>query len=190
MTSSDKLHTQIQSYIKKLETFADRLWYAPLIGILAALDNFIIIIPNDGILVASSMLIPKRWVLFAVSITIGSTIGAMALSYAVKAGGLPWVLHYYPDIDNSFMWTWTSNFFDKYGLLVVFAVALSPIMQQPVIILSALAKTPYLELAIVIFVGRLIKFLIMSYLGSHSPQLLKRLWGMKGELKDVGIKIE
>lgn len=190
MTSSDRLHSKIQLYIKKLEQFADRIWYAPFIGILAALDNLIIIIPNDGILVASSMLIPKRWVLFATSVTIGSTIGAMALSYFVKIEGLPWVLEYFPEMDQTFIWTWTSTFFDKYGLAVVFAVALSPIMQQPVIILSALANTPYSQLAAVIFLGRFLKFLLMAYLGSHSPRLLKKFWGMKSELKDVGIKLD
>jgi hypothetical protein len=63
-------------------------------------------------------------------------------------------------------------------------------MQQPVIIHSALANTPLPELAAVIFAGRFIKFNIMAYLGSHSPRLLKKMWGMKGELKDAGIKIE
>ncbi|MCM2349440.1 MAG: hypothetical protein NDI69_05415 [Bacteriovoracaceae bacterium] len=63
-------------------------------------------------------------------------------------------------------------------------------MQQPVIILSALANTPLIDLAAVIFAGRFLKFNLMAYLGSHSPRLLKKMWGMKDELKDVGVKIE
>jgi membrane protein YqaA with SNARE-associated domain len=190
MTFSQKLHTRIKAYVQKLEQFADRAWYPPLIALLSALDNLVVIIPNDGILVASSMLVPKRWAIFALSISIGSTIGALTLGFLVEHQGLPWVLEFYPGLDETQMWIWTDEFFDKYGLYVVFAVGASPLMQQPVIILAALANTPLIELAAVIFVGRFLKFNLMAYLGSHSPQLLKKMWGMKGELKDAGIKIE
>jgi membrane protein YqaA with SNARE-associated domain len=190
MSMSDRLHLKIQTYVHKMEQFADRSWYPALIGLLSALDNLIVIIPNDGILVASSMLVPKRWMIFALSISIGSTLGAIALSLLVEHHGLPWVLEFFPEIDKSQVWIWTESFFNKYNLLVVFAVGVSPLMQQPVIILSALANTPLPELTAAIFAGRFIKFNIMAYLGSHSPRLLKRIWGMKGELKDAGIKIE
>lgn len=190
MAISEKLHTKIQTYVQKLEQFADRAWYPPFIGLLSALDNLIVIIPNDGILVASSMLVPKRWAMFALCISIGSTLGAVALSFVVEHQGLPWVLEFFPGLDKSQMWIWTEQFFDKYGLFVVFAVGASPLMQQPVIILSALANTPLPELAAVIFAGRFLKFNLMAYLSSHSPRLLKKMWGMKGELKDAGIKIE
>lgn len=190
MGITEKLHAKIQVYVQKLERFADRAWYPPFIGLLSALDNLIIIIPNDGILIASSMLVPKRWAIYALSISIGSTFGAIILSLVVENQGLPWILEFFPQIDQTQMWLWTEEFFDKYGLIVVFAVGASPLMQQPVIILSALANTPLPELAAVIFAGRFIKFNILAYLGSHSPRLLKRIWGMKGEMKDAGIKIE
>lgn len=190
MKSSEKLHNKIQSYVQKLEQYADRIWYPPLIGILAALDNLVIIIPNDGILVASSMLAPKRWAIFAICISIGSTVGAVALSLLTEHQGLPWILEFFPGIDQTRTWMWTESFFDKYGLYVVFVVGLSPIMQQPIIILSALAHTPLGEQTAIFFAGRFIKFNLMAYLGSHSPKLLNKIWGIKGDLKDAGVKIE
>lgn len=190
MKITDKLHAKIRTYVQKLEQFADRLWYPPLIGLLSALDNLIIIIPNDGILIASSMLIPKRWAIFAISVSIGSTIGAVALSAVVEHQGLPWILEFYPGINTTAMWLHTEKFFDQYGLLVVFAIGASPIMQQPVVILAALANTPLYKLAATIFAGRFIKFMVMAYLGSHSPRLLKKIWGIKDELKDAGIKVD
>lgn len=185
-----KLHEKIRSYVTRLEKFADRSWYPPLIGILAALDNLVIIIPNDGILVASSMLIPKRWLIFAICVAIGSTVGAMILSSLVQFHGLPWILDFYPGINESEMWNLTEKFFDEYGLLLVFAIGASPIMQQPVIILAGLANTPLPILAAAIFAGRMLKFTIMAYLGSHSPKLLKKIWGLKDELNDAGVKID
>jgi membrane protein YqaA with SNARE-associated domain len=190
MKATDKLHALIREYSQKLEKFADRFWYPPLLALLAALDNLIIIIPNDGLLIASSMLIPKRWATFALCVSIGSTIGALTLSSIIEYQGLPWILDFYPSIDKSEMWLFTEKFFGQYGLLVVFAIGISPLSQQPVIILAALANTPMLEFTAVIFASRFIKFMIMAYLGSHSPRLLKKLWGMKDELKDAGVKVD
>lgn len=186
---TDNLHARINALVARLQKFADRIWYAPLIGLLAALDNLVIVIPNDGILISSSMLAPRRWFLFALSVAIGSALGALVLAALVEIQGLPWILQIFPGLSETSTWAWTSEFFSKYGLLVVFGVALTPSFQQPAVILASLANTPLLELTVVIFVGRFIKFLIMAYIGSHSPHLLKKLWGVKGELKDVGVKI-
>lgn len=188
--SSSQAREKIQAYVQALQGFADRLWYPPLIGFLAALDNLILIIPNDGILISSAMLIPRRWILFSLSVAIGSTLGALALAGLVEFQGLPWILEVFPGLDQTRTWSLSQQFFDKYGLLLVFVVALTPVLQQPAVILASLASTPLMELAAVIFFGRLIKFLVMAYVGAHSPQLLKKLWGLEGELRDVGVKVK
>lgn len=185
-----KLHQRITIWIKVLQKFADRIWYAPLIGLLAALDNLIVVIPNDGILISSSMLIPKRWFIFALSVTIGSLLGALFLAALVNMHGLPMILDYYPGAQETKAWAWTQSFFDRYGLMVVFFVAITPLAQQPAIILASLAGTPLSQLAAIIFCGRLIKFLIMAYIGSHAPKLLSRMWGVREELEEAGIQLE
>jgi len=187
---SKKWHKNISEAIQKLQGFVDRYWYPPFIGFLAALDNLIIIIPNDGILISSSMLIPKRWFIFALAVAIGSTLGAVILAALVELQGLPWILETYPGLSENKVWTLTVHFFENYGNLVVFLVALTPIMQHPAIILASLADTPLNELAAIVFTGRLIKFLIMAYIGSHTPRLLKKMWGLKEELQEVGIKVK
>jgi membrane protein YqaA with SNARE-associated domain len=187
---SSKLHQRIKRYVAILQTYADRLWYPPLIAFLAALDNIVIVIPNDGILISSSMLTPKRWFWLALSVTIGSTIGAMALATLIEIQGLPWLLDFYPGVDQTDTWRVTNDFFQVYGLIIVFIVAASPLMQQPAVILASLADTPLPKLAAVVFVGRFIKFLIMAYVGSHAPRLLERMWGLKGELDDVGVQVK
>jgi membrane protein YqaA with SNARE-associated domain len=187
---SDKVHEKIKTYVQALQRYVDRVWYPPLVGLLAALDNLVVVIPNDGILISSSMLIPKRWFVLALSITIGSTVGAVALAALVELHGLPWILEMYPGINETKMWILSENFFDQYGLLVVFAVAATPLMQQPAVILASLANVPLIELAVVIFVGRFLKFLLMAYLGSHAPRVLGKLWGLKGDLKDAGVEIK
>ncbi|NJL24246.1 MAG: hypothetical protein HC902_03065 [Calothrix sp. SM1_5_4] len=176
--------------MRRLQRFVDRVWYPPFIGLLAALDNFVVVIPNDGILISSSMLTPKRWFVLALSVSVGSTLGALGLAVLLEYFGLPWILEFYPALDESSAWVWTADFFHEYGLLVVFLVAASPVVQQPAVILASLANTPLLELTAVIFVGRLLKFMIMAYVGSHAPGLLKKMWGLKGELRDAGIEVK
>ncbi len=180
----------IQNWIRHLQHYANRIWYPPLIGLLAFLDCFIVIVPTDGILISSAMLTPKRWVVFALHVAIGSTIGAVSLALLVEVMGLPWVLQYYPGIDQTEIWMLTQNFFDRYGLLVVFGISATPLMQQPMLILAGLASTKLVPLLAAVFLGRLMKFMIMAYAGARGPGLVRKMWGVKSELKRVGIKLD
>lgn len=190
MMSQSKFHQKLQELFSRLKLFVARPWYAPFIAFLSFMDNFLIVIPNDGILISSSMLKPKKWLFFAACISIGSTLGAITLSMLVQFHGLPWILSTFPTIDQSTTWTMTESFFERYGLLVVFIVAASPFFQQPAIILASLAHTPLLTLMAVVFSGRFIKFLLMAYIASHAPKLLSKMWGVKGELEEVGLDVD
>jgi membrane protein YqaA with SNARE-associated domain len=148
------------------------------------------IIPNDGILISSSMLMPRRWFTLALCVAIGSTLGSVLLATFVETRGLEWILEIYPRVNETMSWVWTKNFFEKYGMILVFAVAVTPFIQQPVIIMASLAETPLILLASIIFLGRIIKFLIMAYVGSHAPQYLNKLWGIKNELNETGVDIK
>lgn len=187
---SEKLHDFIRKFVKRIQQYADRIWFAPLIGFLSIIDNLIMIIPNDGILISSSMMVPKRWLTFAFSVAIGNTIGALIVTKLASTQGLPWILDLYTGIDQTHMWIWTLKVFEEYGLYLVFAIGLTPFMQQPVLILSGLALTPFYKLLIVIFLSRLIKFTAMAYIGTHAPKLLTKLYGDKTELRDAGIELK
>ena len=158
-------------------------------AVLAGLDNFVVVVPTDGILVSSSMITPRRWFWFAMATSLGSTAGAVILSYLVEIHGLPWILDMYPGVDQTQTWALTDQFFSKYGLLLVFIVAATPLMQQPTVILASLAGESILHLGLVILVGRTLKFLLIAYLGSHAPKVLARMWGMRSEMEEAGVKL-
>lgn len=188
--SLQKIKNRIRELVQILQEYADRLWYPPFIGFLAALDSLVVVIPNDGILISSCMLTPRRWFFLALSVSIGSTLGALTLATIVESHGLPWILNLFPGINESPSWLWTESLFSQYGLLLVFAIAATPLVQQPVIILAGLAQVPLLEFTGAVFIGRFLKFLFMAYLGSHAPRLLGRLWGLKSDLRDAGVKLD
>ncbi|MBX3020086.1 MAG: hypothetical protein KF799_00290 [Bdellovibrionales bacterium] len=185
-----RFHEKIRASVLWLQRFVNRIWYAPLIGVLAALDNLVLVIPTDGILISSTMLTTRRWILLGLSVAIGSTIGGLILVALVKMHGLPLVLQFYPGLDETGPWLVTQQFFDSYGLLVVFAVMASPIVQQPALILASLSNAPMGQLALVIVAGRMLKFMAYAYLASHAPRLLARVWGLQGELKDSGLELK
>lgn len=190
MSLKQLVHKKIEAAIHVSQRFTDRIWYPPLIGLLAFLDAFVIIIPTDGLLISSVLLKPKRWINLALCVSIGSTFGALILFYLVKSHGLPVILNFFPGIDNGEMWIWTETFFQKYGLLLVFFVAATPLFQHPAIILAALAHTNFFLMLFVTLAGRILKYMIMAYISSHSPRLITKMWGVKEELDEVGIHMD
>lgn len=186
---SKKYHFAIARIVKKLQRFTNRFWFPPLISLLALLDVLIIIIPTEGILISSILLKNKRWITFALSVAIGSTIGSVLLINLIEHYGLQEVLKYYPSIDQTLLWKWTLNFFNQYGLLVVFLIGITPLTQQPVLIFAALSKISFPPLIIVILISRIIKFGAIAYIASHAPRMLSKFWGIQNEIKDAGIEI-
>lgn len=180
-----KIKIQIQQLFKKLQGFAGRVWYAPVLSILAALDNLVLVVPTDGLLISSSMLRPKKWLYFAFVTAVGSALGALLLAFLVEEQGLPTLLKYYPNLNQTQTWAMVDQFFQKYGLLCVFVVSALPLIQQPAVIIASLALTPYDHLGLVILAGRFLKFAVFAYIGSHAPKVLSRIWGVKEELAQV-----
>jgi membrane protein YqaA with SNARE-associated domain len=170
-----------------LQEYVDRVWFPGFLAVLGFLDVFLVVLPNDGLLISSTMLRPKKWFWLGLGITVGSTLGSLVLAGLVQLKGLPWILSMYPGIDQSHTWVLTEKFFGQYGLLLVFGMAASPFFQQPSVILASLARTPLTHLALALFIGRLLKFLLFAYIASHAPRLITRIWGLKGELEEVGV---
>lgn len=185
--TSKKLHAFGKRSLRTLQGFVDRIWYPILLGMLAFIDVFVVVVPTDGIVISSTMLRPKRWLTLAIAIAVGSTLASLVLMVLVESQGLPWVLKLYPGIDQTQVWLLADRFFDQYGLLLIFAIGASPFFQQPTVILAALAKTPLHHVAIALFTGRIVKYVVLGYVASHAPRLLSKLWGLKSELKEVGI---
>jgi len=185
-----RIHVHIRRTVRKFQKFIDRVWFAPLLALLAALDSLIIVIPTDGLLISSTMLKKSRWWFFAFFVAIGSTLGALVLVALSDYLGLEKILEFYPGLDQSQVWQTTMEFFKKYGIIVAFVVGLTPFSQQPALIIAGLIHNSFMGLAIAIFISRVIKYLIMAYIASHAPRLLSKMWGLKDELADSGIKLD
>lgn len=179
------IESRMQTWIAELQRHAESWWYAPLIGLLAGLDHFIIVVPTDGLTVSAVLLHPKKWVQVFLMVAIGSTIGATAFAWAVKAQGLPILIKIMPGILESGIWRWTEGFMNEYGGLALLGVAMSPLIQHPAVALAALSKLPLEKIFGIILLGRLIKFGLVCWITSHMPHLILRLWGVRKEVVEV-----
>ncbi|MBL7666273.1 MAG: hypothetical protein JNM93_14145 [Bacteriovoracaceae bacterium] len=190
MNKIEQFKQKMTVFFQNMSRFAQRAWYQPLVGLLAGLDNFIVIVPTDGLVISSGMLTPKRWPYLAFWTAFGSSAGVAVLAYLVQLKGLPWILDLFPGIDQTKTWTYTAEYFKIYGLYVVFFIAATPMLQQPAVIIAVLVNTPLYKLIPVLFCGRLIKYIIMSYIAAKAPHYLSKMWGLKSDMKAAGLKVD
>src|SRR5215210_125126 len=91
--------------IQKLNSFADRWWYSPLVAFLAAMDAYVMFIPNEALLLPAILVKPKRWAWTALLVTFGSAIGATSFAWLASILGDAFVLKLAPGIFESKTWT-------------------------------------------------------------------------------------
>ncbi len=173
---------RIRNAVKRLQTFADRWWYFPVLGILAGADLFILVVPTDALLISSVMLRPKKWVSAFICVALGSAIGA-----AVFAGVIQWdtnlfMERWFPDAFDSVLWQRTDAFFDAWGGFALLLIACSPLVQFPAVAVAALSGMSLTKIFFVCLLGRALKAALFSYGASHAPRLLMRLPFVRREL--------
>jgi membrane protein YqaA with SNARE-associated domain len=178
----------VRRWIRFVEGYANRWWYSPLIAVLAAADSFVVIVPTDGLLVSAAMLAPRRWISTALFVSVGSSLGALGLALVLERHGLPWLLYFQPDIQQTSAWIYTDRLMDAWGSWAIFAVSLTPIMQQPAVALAALAGRPMGEIFFAALAGRAVKYGLLAWVSTHAPGVLGKLWGFKGDLEEAGVK--
>lgn len=184
------MKAKFQAILKWIQHYSDRPWYPEFVGVLAALDYWILVIPTDGLVISGVMLSPKRWLRYGIMIPVLSTFGAITFAIFIGEQGLPYLQAHWPTMQQSATWVWTETFFQQYGLLVVFLIAATPFTQYPPLMIAALAGTPYAHIGLAVLLGRLVKYLILCWIASHAPAVLARLWGLKGEMKEAGVQVE
>lgn len=176
--------------IQHLQVYGQRWWYPPLLGLLAAIDHYVLFIPVDGLLASSALLNPRRWVVLTIYFTIGSTIGVLGFVWILHIIGIEKLMALFPVVFDSPAWQMAQDFFHTYGSWVVLLSGASPFPQQPAVITTALAEVPFWTIAGMLVVGRLLKFTLIAYLSSFAPKKLSQIWGIQGELKEMEVPVE
>jgi membrane protein YqaA with SNARE-associated domain len=166
--------TKLMRYLQK---HANAWWYPPFIGFLAFSDLFILVVPTDAILISAVMISPRRWLYTGFMVALGSALGSAALSLLLRAEGLPWLLHVYPHLDQTKSWHDATHLVESWGGWGLFGIAISPLPQHAAIAVAAITGLSIPTIFGTVLAGRAIKYLSLSYLASHAPKLLGRIFG-------------
>ena len=176
MKSVDKVLAKIQLQVQ-------RPYYFLLLGFVTLIDAFVLVIPTDGLLVTSVLGHPKAWLRNALATSIGSVLGSLLLASAIELYGIDLLLTLAPGIETSSAWARSTELMLNYGIYAIFLVGLSPLPQQPIVVIAALAKISLPLLAILLLSGRLLKYLIIAFVSAKSPEYINKIRGIKKELE-------
>ncbi len=164
----------MKRFVALLRKYANRPWFLPFVCFLAFIDLFIIVLPTEGMIMTTTMMRPRRWFLTAFSVTTASASGAVALSLASRAYGMPfvtWVAG--AEFLHSARWEKAQAWVDSYGFWAVFLTALGPLPQQPVVLVAAIAGMSLPHIFWGAWLGRLPKYGFFSYLASRGEKWIR-----------------
>ena len=173
---------KFNQWLLRLQQFVDRPWYIPFIALLAGLDLFIMIVPTDWLLISAVMLRPKRWISCFIWVTLGSVVGAVALGYVMQLPSNPISAYVAEKATSMSAWKGTAGFMERNGTWTLGLVALSPLPQQPAVMIAALTGMQLTWIAVAVLIGRATKYSVFSWLASHAPRLLNRIGSVRREM--------
>jgi membrane protein YqaA with SNARE-associated domain len=173
---------KLSSVLRRIQSFADRPWYLPLIAGLGGADAFLLVIPTDGLLVSFVLLRPKHWLRACLFFTLFCAVGCWLLAWVIQSGAEWLSLDFFYRSVGQDTWNWIDSFVDNHGELALGVLATLPIPQFPGVVVAALAEMPLWSLFVSILAGRLVKYFLLSYAASHAPRLLMRVPFLKKEI--------
>lgn len=169
--------------IARLEKFSHRIWYTPVVALLAAADLFILIIPTDALLISNVALRPKRWITIALWVTAGSALGSLFLTLGIQAWGGSFLDALGISMQGSSTWETTARWMRDYQGPTLALFGAGPFPLQPAVVVAASAKVNPGAIFFWVALGRAAKFFFFAWAATHAPRLLDKLWGVRGEVK-------
>ena len=164
------------SFCKTLPQFATKPWYPFAVAFVAFADYFIFVIPLDAIVVASIIANRKRWLSISFWGSLGSTLGATLFAFLIQHFGETFLNQIAPHLLEEPIAQTFTHWLQNYGFWALIAIAATPIHQHPTVAIAALAKVSILTIFITMFIGRLIKYCIYTWLSTHAQKGLQRFF--------------
>lgn len=173
-------------WTRYLRRFVGRPWYNPVVAALAAIDLFILIVPTDILLTSSVLLQPRRWISSFLWVSTGSAVGAAVLTALLQYGAAEFLMSHFPAIFHSEGWEGTRGFVQNHGGWALALISVSPLPQQPGVVISALSGMSIGEIFCAVWLGRALKYFTFAWLASHTPRALERFSIGRAAMREAG----
>lgn len=155
----------MKSITSRLKEHAGSRWYFSMVLLFAFLDAYILVVPNEAILVSAVLARRARWVSRTLLFSLSSTAGVTLLSAASSFLGRGWVTEKFPDLFSQNSWVTGvlgSLSTGQGGGVPLFLLALSPFPVVPGAVLAGLYGIPLGVVFVSFFAGKAVKYLVVS----------------------------
>ncbi len=163
-------------FCKTLPQYASKKWFPFALAFIAFADYFIFVIPLDAVVVGSIIAARSRWFTISFWSSLGSTLGAVIFAGLVQHFGVTFLQSWAPHLLEGEMVQMITHWLQHYGFVALIAMAATPIHQHPTVAIAALAKVTLPTIFITMFIGRLIKYCIYTWLSTHAQKGLSRFF--------------
>ncbi len=153
---------------------AGKPWFWPVVGLFPSLDYLLPVLPNQLLMIALSMLQPKKWPLVAMVFIAASALGAFGTALLIQALGEQW-MRVMPFSPAGEAWKWAMEQVQRWGLFAVGLLALLPVPPRTAVLACAVAGLPAEGIAAAVAIGRTFPAIAISWLSARAPGFLVKL---------------
>jgi membrane protein YqaA with SNARE-associated domain len=126
--------------------------------------------PVTAVVVAATLLAPRRWPLVATATALGSALGATLLVALCHHLGWSQMYQHFPELARNTRWIEVMAWTSRYGLPALFVIALSPLPQTPALIFAGIVRHDDLDVFIVMLAGKLVKYGSYAWVTARFPE--------------------
>jgi membrane protein YqaA with SNARE-associated domain len=160
---------------KKAKDYSAHRWYGPYAGGVISLDYFIIVLPSTTLVIASSLLQPKKWLSNGLWLALGSTLGGLIISGLLQTFTAPLLNSILSGVASSDEWNKLLVFIQNYGVYGLFLMACIPTPIRTVTIVTAVSGVALPMITAAILAGRLVSYVGLSFITSRFPHWLLKV---------------
>jgi len=171
------------SLVAWLLRFAAAWWFPIVAAAGTAINMFTIIFTGATVVVFLAAILgqPKRWASTAIANAAGATLGTAILLALCREQGIEYLNTTFPLVLASPAWAKATGLMTTYGVGGMLLVSSMPIILHPVIVFGILSGLSNSAILSIVFAGRTVKYLVMSYIACNAPGAL-RFFGIKTQL--------
>lgn len=134
-------------------------------------------VPVEWLVVAGVLTSGRRWVSVAFCAATGSALAALGLYLAFHHFGWSMLAERYPELTTSRAWVQATDWLSQYGSLTLFGLMALPlpIPKLPTLAVAGIYRLPIPEVAVAIWLGKIVKYFAYAYVATRFPGALRRL---------------
>ena len=162
------------NFLTRLQRYASRPWYIPVVATSATLDYFVLASPAQSLFITTVLLNPARRVYAAVCFSLGAALGALLLAAGIQLLDAPMAALLADQTAPSTFWLRMEAWIAAWGLWALLGLSLIPIPLRTMVVLAALAGLSFPAIGLMVGVGRLLALIVIGQLVYQAPGFLMR----------------